>query len=341
MHLDTDNRKAFELTIQALGDINLYKQSKELRRLEMAGNKLEEALSLDENFMRALYYSAIVKDLNGTPADAIKDFERLLNEGTSFEEEISYNLAVAHYHRYNWEHLDQAIKLFNEVVKRTTDHSLKLLSRAGLAQAYAMRMIPQQPDAPNIESIEHYFTKVKEQCAFILGSSDIPFFGGLLTHIMLRLKIHDTVVLNEIYWSAHNARGMSLMYYSDYITDGRIENLKVALQEMQAADTYSPKNWANYCDLASVHMRLGHWADSTQDFEQALKYLEEVIHSLRPGYGFALYEEGRIYRLMGNRERAIEFFNKALSVPYKYRDVSDRRINIEKERVERGDRTYP
>lgn len=337
IHLDTNNREAFELAVQALGDINLYKQSKEASRLDVASIKLQLALDIDPNFLRARYYHGIVKDLSGKAVDAIEDFETVLRENPPFLEEVRYNLAVAHYHRYNWTDLEEAIRHFESVIGATSNKPLKLLARAGLAQAYAMRMIPQQPDNADIDSIKSYFAKTKKQYDYLLWDINIPIIG----FIVGRLKIRDEVVLSEVRWSAYNARGMSLMYYSDYIPNHRENNLNEALRELNEADKYSPKNWANYCDIASAHMRLGYWKQSDQHFELALKKLEEVVLLLRPGYGFALYEEGRVYRLMSNKLKALEYFDKALAVPYKYRDVSDRRVNLEKDRAERGDKSYP
>src|SRR5205085_3889172 len=100
-------------------------------------------------------------------------------------------------------------------------------------------------------------------------------------------------------------------------------------------------NWANYCDLGSTHMRLGHWRGTVTDFNKALDYLRTVVNELRPNYGFALYEIGRTYRLMGKFAEALEYLSKAEEIPYEYRDVGDPRIDLEKKRAGDSSKVYP
>jgi tetratricopeptide (TPR) repeat protein len=331
MHTETNNRRAFELVTEALIEIDQYKQSKEPSQLKVAKHKLERAQAEDPSYMRALYYNAMVNDLIGQAADAIDQFKKILEQHPPFMEEVRYNLAVACYHRYSREYLDEAAKHFQEVIDNTHDQiTLNLLAHVGLAQTYAMRMIQPNPLEPDNEEVQLYFNKVNDQYDLVIEKLE-------------NIEGVDDETANEIRWAAHNARGMSLMYHSDYCGSlkDRQSRLMEALVELQKADNYSPHNWANYCDLGSANMRLGYWLDSQANFNEAINRLKYVVSSLRPNYGFALYEIGRTYRLMGNFKEAIRYFDEALKIEYKYRDVSDRRIQLEKDRAEMESKEYP
>jgi tetratricopeptide (TPR) repeat protein len=331
MHIETNDWKAFALVTEALTYIDRYKRSKELERLKLAEDSLSKAMERDPNYLRALYLSAMVNDLTGKANDAIPQFEKVLGEKPPFVEEVRYNLAVAKYHRYSWSYLDDAAELFKKVIENTkNDPSLNLLAGAGLAQTYAMRMIPKLPSEADESEIKRYYGLSGEQYRFV-------------TETLENTTIEDEEILNEIRWSVHNARGMSLMYYTDYFEekDEKVRLLKEGLGELLKADKHSPRNWANYCDLASTRMRLGHWGESARDFEGALNYLRTVIDELRPHYGFALYEMGRAYRLMGRFGKALEYLKEAEEIPYEYRDVGDKRIELEKGRALASNKDYP
>lgn len=331
MHIETSDWKAFSLVTEALTYIDTYRRSKELERLESAQSCLSKAIDRDPKYLRAVYLSAMVNDLSGRANDAIPQFEKVLNENPPFIEEVRYNLAVAKYHRYSWSYLDEAAELFKQVLKNTrSDPSLNLLAAAGLAQTYAMRMIPKLPSKADVGTIEKYYLLSEEHYR-------------LVEEALEKATINDEEVLSEIRWSVHNARGMSFMYYTDYFEEKekKITLLKEGLSELHTADKYSPKNWANYCDIGSTHMRLGHWGDSASDFEKALRYLLSVVDELRPNYGFALYEIGRTYRLMGEFNEALKFLKKAEEIPYEYRDVGEPRLELEKGWASTSCKDYP
>jgi len=117
--------------------------------------------------------------------------------------------------------------------------------------------------------------------------------------------------------------------------------LEEALRCLAAADGQNPNDWAIQCDLGSSRMRLAYWRGDESEFPRARKHLELVIDQLRPEYGFALYEIGRVCRLQGRFEEAAAFFDRARAIPYDYRDVSDRRLEFEKTRAAGRNRDYP
>lgn len=330
MRINTQNKEALNLVSDALWELNHYKQSRELAQLISADDKLEKAIALDPKYMRALFYGAMVNDLVGKAKDAVDKLERLLRENPPSADEVEYNLAVAYYHRYSHRWLEKADHHFTSVINKTENRALKLLAHAGLAQTHAMWIIQKDPVHPQEDEAREHFNKSEAEYQLVMTK-------------LGEVENLDEATADEIRWTACNARGMSLMYYTDYFEnkEEKISKLKEALQNLQTADRHSPKNWANYCDLGSVHMRLGYRQQTKSDFDEALQYLEEVVRSLRPNYGFALYEIGRIYRLMGEFDKAIEYFDKSLSVPADYRDLRDGTVNREKTRAEERSQAFP
>jgi tetratricopeptide (TPR) repeat protein len=299
MQLDTRSRQAFELVTDALRQVDSYRRSREYRSLEVAKVALNHAKRLDPAYLRAVYYNAIVSDLLGRPHEAIEDFQRVLAEKPPFAEEVRYNLAVAHYHGYDSASLEQAAEYFRRVIRDSNQPELRLLARAVLEQTYAMRMIPKHPLEPNASQIQEQFGLCTE--GYNAAMSELSSLANM-----------DEDAGREVKWTLYNARGMSLMYHSDYFGEEseKIDEVSEALKLLEKADYFSPRNWANYCDLGSAHMRLGHWSRSAGEFEAALRYLQEVIEDLRPNYGFALYEIGRCYRLMGKFRETAAYLGK-------------------------------
>lgn len=330
MHLETKNQAVLEHVRAALHEIDLYKQSREYGRLKVARAALDHATTLDPEYIRALYYSAIVDDLIGKPQRAIESFRRVLDESPPFVDEVRYNLAVAHYHRYNWENLEEAIENFKHTINSAGNVRTRVLARMGLAQAYAMRMVSRDPRSAEVDEILRYFHLCTEEAHWAEEE-------------LVNAVRSDDTELAEARWRMPNARGMALMYHSDYFgsRSEKIVQLRRALKELEEANRLSPQNWANYCDMGSVHMRLGHWMQSEDEFRTALRYLDDVVRDLRPNYGFALYEIGRAYRLMGWFSEALEYLNRSRTISYEERTVSDRRVDLEIKRAELGSREYP
>jgi tetratricopeptide (TPR) repeat protein len=146
-------------------------------------------------------------------------------------------------------------------------------------------------------------------------------------------------VENDVKGLVYDAKAIAIMFHTDFYAENRINRLEKALAFLGDADKYRRKDWAIYCNFGSINMRLGYWRKfkvvegsgneyASKNFREAHRYLDEVINELRPGYGFALYEKGRAYRLEGDFTNAIECFKESLAVP-KNRDVSDRRLEFE------------
>jgi tetratricopeptide (TPR) repeat protein len=349
LELETRNREAFELVTEALEFIDRYRESRDVATLKDATVRLTQAREKDPNYFRARYYDAIVDDLSGRFRVAAEKLTGLLRESPPLADEVRYNLGLAEYHGYSHSALERAIEQFKQVQKSVKDQSLRLRAQAGLAQAYAMHMIPKEYDKPDLERMKAYRDLAFSCVSQVLRELRVVRFQRL---IPLRKPSVDSGAAAEIGWTAHNAKGMTLMYYADYLPrieklpddrgrEQQVANVRSALSELTQAEKIHAGDWANRCDLASANMRLGYFNAEPERFEEALKILQDVIDRLRPGYAFAIYETGRVLRLKGEYDKAIERFDAALKIPEEQRDVSARRLNTERQRAESRDGTFP
>ena len=349
MQLETRNREAFELVTEALEFIDQYRESRDVARLEDAGIRLSAASEKDPGFFRARYYSAIVDDLSGRFNSAAEKLRALLEQSPPQADEVRYNLGLAEYHGYSHSALERAIEQFEIVLRSVKSKSLRLRAQTGLAQACAMHMIPKEYDKPDLKEIELYRDRAFRSLAQVFRELRIV---GLQRLIPFRKSAVDAGARTEISWGAHNAKGMALMYCADYLPQmeevsgdrGRkrqVAKIRAALRELTRAETIKPDDWANRCDLASANMRLGHFNAEPKRFDVAVEILRDVTERLRPGYGFAIYETGRVFRLKRAYGEAMEHFARAAAVPEEQRDVSASRIETERRRALAGDATFP
>ncbi len=349
--LETSNPRALNLLSEAVQEVKAYRQDPaHVKRLQVASAKIRSALREDPDYLRAVYYDAIVDDLTGKAADALPKYERILTVGqddSKFFHEVRYNLGVAYYHRYSWSWLDKAIKEFETVLSKTKDPSLELLTRSARAQAYAMHMIPPLPADIDLEALVTRSRLCKVDTTVVLGPKR-RFLD------LVRWQRPDPSARNGARWAANNASGMRRMYLADYwaqLPPGQQEERSVrelldrALEDLRKAEAMRPDDWANWCDMGSACMRLGAVerdpAKANVLFDKAVKQLTRVVEELRPNYGFALYELGRVNRLRGNFPDALAFLNRAVAIAEKDRDVGDRRVNLELERAKASLKEYP
>ena len=330
MHIEPVNKHAERLVKDALGDADRYHRTKNQEYLSAASVKLDNARSEDPEYLPAFYVRAIVDDLSGRSVDAIKVFEQILVENPPFHDEVEFHLGVAHYHQFDSASLDKAISHLANVAERTSGSLLECRARAALVQAFGMKMVPPDPRNANLEEINHYSTLLQQQCAVTETS-------------LKKLGQVDDLALTQLSAGLCNAKALAWMYWSDFFgtKEEKSALLRRALQELESADGDSPNDWAIQCNIGSAWMRLGHWEASEKSFLSAQAHLKKVLEQLRPNYGFALYELGRVCRLQGLFVKAIDYFHDALAIPYEYRGVSNRRLSLEKERAEHSSKEYP
>src|SRR5450755_374732 len=144
LRTETANRKAFEQVTSAMELINQFEKSADYAALDVADAELSAAMRSDPDYLGAIFYSGIVKDLSGRAADASAFFERIAIETNDdrVRAEAFYNLGVAFYHQYHKPELLKAQQYFQRAVDLSPNHTLRLLAQANIAQALAMQMHP-------------------------------------------------------------------------------------------------------------------------------------------------------------------------------------------------------
>ena len=349
----TDNYEAYILTISAVQNINLFNKTKEIAPLIQAENDLMKARLEDPDYFDAIFYSGVTMDLVGKPADSPKFFEKILLESKDPKQklEATYNLGVAFYHQYSHRYLETAIKHFNKVLEKADGEDLKNLTLANLCQVYAMYMIPN--------------SQMKKERGTTQGLrviiSHIQQYKGLYDNCFSKLDPfikQDFFKLEDIPRKTaaiiENSKGMAKMYQSDYDQDktNKKKLVSEALNHLKNSEKLMPYDWANRCDLASAYMRLGKIemdaGDTGKDyFDKAEECLNLVLEKLRPGYGFAYYEMGRLYRIKTRPDDdegfkdALAFYKKSMAVKEDYRDVGSALLEEEMNLAIEKNNSYP
>jgi tetratricopeptide (TPR) repeat protein len=354
MHTETMDRQAFELVAKAMQRLDNYNHDHQLSFLQDAESALTEAITRDAQYLDASFYAGIVKDLIGKSADAVPFFDKILSnlprESEHRRDVVQYSRGVAWYHQYSHTKLEHAEKDFLAIIDRSKDSDLKLLARAGLAQSYAMWMIPRTSGkekllkGEGVEELKLIETK-RTQC---LKQIDLVN-DGLSRFGFKRSRQPTALFVGPIQGTVLNARGMCTMYWTDYnVKDSveRREQVEKAIGYFEEADKHLPDDWANNCDMGSAHLRLAvvireSGGDPDAEFRVAIDLFQKVIDELRPNYGFAFYEMGRIYRVWKRFDDAKLYFRKSLDIPQEYRDAHDNTVNYELNRAEKGDSSFP
>jgi tetratricopeptide (TPR) repeat protein len=340
--LTTLSRPAFQSMTQGLQAIERYYQERSIADIERAAVRIDDALKNDADYGLAIFYKGVVLDLIGKPADAPQYLERILNECKSPELKIEtiFNLGVVNYHRYSHRYLALAKDYFDKVIASAADASLRSMARAHLAQTHAMWMRPshnqladkRQPATPEVRRhIQMHF----DECLKLVGE--------------LR---REKDMANRVVATRENANGMAQMYYTDHMgldSDSKRNHIEAARASLQQADAQLPRDWANTCDLGSLELRWGVFRRQEPQegdlgethFEESRERLESVITTLRPDYGFALYEMGILHRVWEKWSEAHTYLQRALHVPVQYRDISDSEVREQLGRVAEQDRSYP
>jgi tetratricopeptide (TPR) repeat protein len=229
---------------------------------------------------------------------------------------------------------------FLKVLAETNDPAMRNLTRAHLGQTYAMWMIPNEKQKNAVPPNEKAATYAHIQRMF-----DQSYRCSQLVRQEIPERVDGLWI--KIAATADNAAGMAYMYLSDYPVSAKHDKgplLQVAVENLYAADKRLPHDWANTCDLGSLHLRLGilqreKGNEPDVEFERAKDFLEIVVTTLRPNYGFALYELGRLHRIWSKWDRAIDYLDRSLKISEQYRDVSTIRVETEKARaISRDDR---
>lgn len=350
MHLETKHRRAFQKLQEAQSSLTSFQQSKARSDLTTAGDRLNEALNLDPNYLRAVYYRGLVRDMLGEAELAAKDFSEVLEQHPPFLSEVKYNLGVATFHQYGHANLEKAVTHFEDVIESTNRPALRLRASAFLAHAYAVMMIPRPKEKTGDCGKMNEFLASDEARKHVSTYHKLSVARSeALTAELEAEEDLDSSTRDEIRWRVRNTLAVQRMFYTDYFDVDRLEKLRQAEQVLLEADKINPSNWSIYSNLGSTYMRLGHWLEVeegkvTQEceayFEGALERLDKVMADLIPNYSFAIYEKGRVYRLWGKFDEAKKWLRQALEVK-ENQTVSATTITCELERAEAGSTEYP
>jgi tetratricopeptide (TPR) repeat protein len=329
--LDTASREAFEHYDEAIACVETYRASGNREFVEKSYVHLEAAQTADPRWVKPSYLKSLVKDLAGDPESAIRELEELKDiPDSAFSLEVKLKLGAAHYHRYHEEHLIEAEKLFDEV-KTAASASLPLLSLLAcsyLAQVYGMRVLlknPAEKESRKTEAKDWYERCRSEAKKALAGLAEWKDSNEVET------ERGEGWVAQEIEWAANNALGFSGSFLSDYLSaKERIPLLQRSISSLQRALEIRPNHWASLSNLASASLRLGYTHQLLNDQNEGDRFLNEALHSIdlvlspevRPNYAFALYERGRILRLLGQFDKAVASLISASKIPDKLRDVS-------------------
>lgn len=338
IHLHPSSFEALAATNEALRAVDRFLKCRARKEIDAADAMISKAVELDANYAIAILYRGIVHDLRGTPAEAIPFFERILElEGDPFlSNQARFGMGVALYHQYSRDKLERARACLEPLADQSGDNALSRHSRAILAQVHAMWMRPIRiekevyADHQELHTARTHFSTCNE----ILKS-------------LGNLKDDERAIAAP----AHNARGMANMYLADFagVSDSERDALLMCAESaLKDADRLLPRDWANVCDLGSLHLRKGVFSlrkgnliEAESHFRRAKQCLEFVASELRPGYGFAFYELGVLHRVWDEFGKAQAYLNQAGAIPGANRDVSDSRLKAQLDRVEQRDSQFP
>jgi tetratricopeptide (TPR) repeat protein len=334
-----------------------------------AERDLAKALEEDPAFLPAIYYRGVVRQLQGDSDLAISDLTDVLESRSPFKNEARFNLAVARYHRYGRVDLEEAESEFDTLLQsKAITKRLRLQTLVSLAQVYGQLMLQNIPEQPNLEDIHENFRRALEV------ETELRF--GPYAE-----KAREQKLDSGIQWRIEDALGLAYMFASDYCSSltardgseiGRATILRQAREHIEKADKLSPNNWAILCNLGSIWMRFAYWISkrarketsqesaapsekslavsagerkidqsAQESAKQAEHYLRRVIDKVKPNYGFALYELGRLHRIEGDFPGALEWFERSTAVPEGKRDVSQGTLDREIQRARQESTVFP
>lgn len=335
--LSTENLKAFEHVTSGLKHLETYAKTKEWGDVSTAASDLDAAVEMDPGYTAARYYAGIADDLAGRAADGAKRLAPLLSQSLDpkFLGYVRYALAMAEYHQYHSANLKRAAEILTDLLAAPPNNTLEISGYALLAQVRAMQEISKgivakaAAESP-ADAILPNWQQSQEAANRALDLLKQPEATTL-----------DPQFHRQLQAMSENALGMSEMYRSDYDETEKPKRLAAALKHLEDAERDMPGDWANTCDLGSVHMRFGIANNEGAEFDEARRYLQHVLDVLRPKYGFAMYEIGRTYRVQGRFKEALEWFTRAKGVPEIYRDVSDDTLEKQVDLAKNGSTGFP
>jgi len=346
------NHQVFDLVEASAQAIDAYLHAGEKAPMQAALDKINSGGFYDPNAKNPLVlnYRAIMEDLLGEYDKALGHLRELktLTPSTDREvqKEIDTNIGVVRQHwlrrlmtlqeepsesvlgELGAKSLDELMSsALSDIFPHATENKIWSAHHDALSARFlALRCIPNIVEvAEHDRALRHELAEAYAK-ATMLAESVLDRWAPLaIRHSEPREGWKQAKAI------AHNALGRAAMYHTDFFCPRgeKVQHLAQALTHLERAQRAFDDDWSFTSDLGSCHMRLGYWGHTAAEYELAKKQLDIVLDKLRPEWGFALFEMGRVYRLNRKFEEASDYFKRAKAIPMDERDVSDLRVDRE------------
>jgi len=356
------NRDVLALLETAVQAISAQLDSRNPVPQERALRALQEAKSPADQNALVLFYRSILADLLGQYEDAAHSLRRLMNEAllkdTRWFEQIINNLHVVDYqvlrrqavlHPAEEKYKEEIRNALAKVFPNNDDESSVAHRDALYARFLALTCRPAQDTElktpANQERIERNY-----QEATILAGKVLERAASAprreLNAGRTRQRWKEAIAV------AYLARGRARLYYTDLLENSPSKSrlLEDVKQDLTRAYQSFPDDYTYVCDLGSYYLRSGHSLRDGEssagraepEFERARLLFERVLKELRPNYGFALFELGRVFRLWGRQEQALNYLRAAMAIEEARRGITNDRVANQIELAEKNDTsTFP
>lgn len=318
----------------------LYGESNDV--LKAARKIFRSIREQDPTFKIAYLYEGIALDLLEAHNGAIALFKYLQEDSSSdLKEKSLYNEAISRFRKYRSEEIEEAIKLFDQLIGKDegdfdpemfVDSPVKAFSLAGKANAIAHKPIFWKDFMPKGEDNNENKLDNKELWKSALKSienwkKEVLKLTGQLEKIIQEIDSlgtssgWDNYNRKQLEWLTVNAEGnvylnIAINYYDggkeihlqDEDKKKRKEYLEDAQKNFHKCEILMPPRVETLTNLATVHLYLS-------DFSEARRYCESAIE-LNPNYEYAYYRLAQSWFIEEKGKK--EGKKKVLEVRYRF-----------------------
>lgn len=253
----------------------------------------QQALSMIPHHFQANYNLGVIRYRDKDYAQAVALFtQSAANAGGESKAKALYNLALSYKHQDNKQ--TEARKALTKAIRIKPDYIEARFALAGLrSNTDAGRKIALD-DLDKVLSLRPNFAPALFRKAAIY--KDAGNRKAAYSHYL------QATIVNPGYSKAHFNLG--LMYLED-------KQLDKAENEFQTVVELEPKN-------ASGQYQLGRCAFNRKNYSRALKFYNKALSLKKGKYPRALNSIGLTYVRMGQVEKGIEYYKKAIKINHKY-----------------------
>jgi tetratricopeptide (TPR) repeat protein len=353
--MSTDKNEALSLAAKGLAAIERYLDDGGSEALDDARVSLESATKIDPEYYLPLYYLALIEFTLHKYANSARRFEFVSKNAPNDKiRQESHDNSVA---AKNYALIQKIGRLSLDTsnfrkssLRSETEQPLPLKALENLrslhasaiaARTQALSGIRVDPEILAANDQERQILWEAEMGAISLAEKVISSTARFSSSVELVIK-KETEKPRVV---ALNALAKANMFLTDYFfeTHEKLRRLRKAQSDLEKCGKLFPDDWVIHCDLGACHLRLGYWEQSADEFATARQYLDKVSDKsgLRPGYGLALYQIGRIHRLRGEFDSAMELLEHVGNLSEPRRDVPAFNLDHERRLVRAKSTTYP